>query len=66
MENIRNGKLPSGKTMEELERDVRRESFRKNCVFIALFMLLGELIGGHLVTGIAVAALILLVGFSIK
>jgi hypothetical protein len=52
--------------MEELERDVRRESFRKNCVFIALFMLLGELIGGHLVTGIAVAALILLVGFSIK
>ncbi len=66
VENIRNGKLPSGKTMEELERDVRRESIRKNCVFIALFMLFGEFIGGHILTGIIIAALILIVGFSIK
>lgn len=66
IENIRNGKLPSGKTMEELEKDVRRESLRKNCVCFALFMLAGGFIGGHLVTGIVVAALIIIVGFNIK
>ena len=66
LENVRNGKLPSGKTMEELERDVHRGSIRKTCIYMAIVMLAGEFIGGHLLTGIIVAAIFLVVGFSIK
>jgi hypothetical protein len=61
IENILNGKA-----REELERAVRRKSIRKNCVFIAMFMLFGEFICGHLGTGIVISAIILVVGFSIK
>ena len=66
LQNISNGKLPSGKTMKELEQEVRRESIRKNCVFFALFMLAGEFIGGHLLTGVIVSAIVLVVGFSVE